>query len=611
MTEANIKAEIANTVQILEVCNSFKTEYFDCDKKPVEEPVSKMNKENLIVIPSSNDQKRDNKKMPNVQHFGGKQPFGQNKPNDDPFENFNKKEEFGNNHNDFYKMNQNNNEKERGNDKYERFERNDEFNNKQNLERERKPMPKRKEEPNILNDFAGMNNNNKDLINLNNQENFMVYKKPSSNARESVEKKDPLVWDPPEDKIDPKKDNKKPQAGRNIPSSNNARKGGGQVSVPSKRQVANGNKANIAKLYDEVDKYKGNDKIKKKYGNLLDKEGKDNPKESSKSAFLQHYYPDGTGPDADLIEMLEKEVVDTNPYVKFEDIAELDQAKGILREAVLLPIWMPDYFKGIRRPWRGVLLYGPPGTGKTMLAKALATQGKTTFFNVHSSSFASKWRGESEKLVRLLFEMARFYAPTTIFIDEVDSLGSKRGDSNECESSRRVKAELLVQMDGVGSSSSANANDEADKEERKLVMVLAATNRPWDLDEALRRRMEKRVYIPLPNEKGREELFRINLANVKLGDDIDWQRLIDSTEGYSGADIANVCREAALMPMRKKLLSTGTDIMQLVNNPQFREQIECPISMEELIDALKNISKSVSKTDLLAYDKWTAEFKSL
>jgi katanin p60 ATPase-containing subunit A1 len=99
--------------------------------------------------------------------------------------------------------------------------------------------------------------------------------------------------------------------------------------------------------------------------------------------------------------MLEREVVDTNPHVSFDDIAELDKAKNILKEAVLLPILMPNFFKGIRRPWKGVLLYGPPGTGKTMLAKALATQGKTTFFNVHSSSFASKWRGESEKLIRV------------------------------------------------------------------------------------------------------------------------------------------------------------------------------------------------------------------
>lgn len=217
-----------------------------------------------------------------------------------------------------------------------------------------------------------------------------------------------------------------------------------------------------------------------------------------------------------MIAMLERDVVNKNPNVSFDDIAGLDDCKKCLKEAVLLPIMMPHFFTGIRRPWKGVLMFGPPGTGKTMLAKAVATCGATTFFNVSASSLASKYRGEAEKLVRILFEMARFYAPTTIFMDEIDALAGQRGGSDESEGSRRVKAELLIQMDGANSTSSAGANEKQEEKEAgsgsKNIMVLAATNRPQDLDEALRRRLEKRVYIPLPTEIGRMALLKINMA---------------------------------------------------------------------------------------------------
>uniref|UniRef100_A0A8C6V4U5 Katanin p60 ATPase-containing subunit A1 n=1 Tax=Naja naja TaxID=35670 RepID=A0A8C6V4U5_NAJNA len=309
--------------------------------------------------------------------------------------------------------------------------------------------------------------------------------------------------------------------------------------------------------------------------------------------------PDRTGRIPPLDTVL---VASHNLLISFfirDDIADLVDAKKLLKEAVVLPMWMPEFFKGIRRPWKGVLMVGPPGTGKTLLAKAVATECKTTFFNISSSTLTSKYRGESEKLVRLLFEMARFYAPTTIFIDEIDSICSRRGTSEEHEASRRVKAELLVQMDGVGG---ASENDDPSK----MVMVLAATNFPWDIDEALRRRLEKRIYIPLPSAKGREELLRINLQELELAADVDLVTIAQNMEGYSGADITNVCRDASLMAMRRRIEGLTPEEIRNLS----RDEMHMPTTMEDFEMALKKVSKSVSAADIEKYEKWIFEFGS-
>ena len=358
---------------------------------------------------------------------------------------------------------------------------------------------------------------------------------------------------------------------------------------------------------------KSNNNIKTKNNKKASFNDKQLKKEPPKSPFLMARYPEdnGNGPDTDLIEMVERDVVDMNPNVNFDDIAELESAKRALTEAVVLPLLMPDFFVGLRRPWKGVLLYGPPGTGKTLLAKALATQGKTTFFNVSPTTFASKWKGESEKLVRILFEMARFYAPSTIFIDEVDSVGTKRTDG-ENEANKKVLAELLVQMDGI-SESNAEENKDGNKEvKQKFVMVMGATNLPWDLDEALRRRFEKRIYISLPNKVGRKQMFDINFKGIKLDKDVKIDELVEKTKGYSGHDIASVCREASLMNMRRKLMSNdgNFNIMEAANNETFIQGLEAPISQKDILTAIKNISKSVSLKDIKKFEEWTSLFSS-
>ncbi|XP_066507487.1 katanin p60 ATPase-containing subunit A-like 1 isoform X2 [Hoplias malabaricus] len=329
-----------------------------------------------------------------------------------------------------------------------------------------------------------------------------------------------------------------------------------------------------------------------------EEKGKKGPQEGAGEGELKKF--EGTGYDSDLIDALERDIVSQNPNIHWNDIADLEDAKKLLREAVVLPMWMPDFFKGIRRPWKGVLMVGPPGTGKTMLAKAVATECGTTFFNVSSSTLTSKYRGESEKLVRLLFEMARFYAPTTIFIDEIDSICGRRGTSDEHEASRRVKSELLVQMDGVGGALESD-------DPSKMVMVLAATNFPWDIDEALRRRLEKRIYIPLPSAKGRAELLKISLREVEVAPDVDLVIIAEKIEGYSGADITNVCRDASMMAMRRRIQGLGPEEIRALS----KDELQMPVTMEDFELALKKISKSVSAADLEKYETWMNEFGSV
>merc|ERR1711953_786533 len=255
---------------------------------------------------------------------------------------------------------------------------------------------------------------------------------------------------------------------------------------------------------------------------------------------------------------LEGAIVMEKPNVKWSDVAGLDAAKESLKEAVILPIKFPHLFTGNRKPWRGILLFGPPGTGKSYLAKAVATEANnSTFFSVSSSDLVSKWLGESEKLVKNLFEMAREHKPSIIFIDEVDSLCGSRSD-NESESARRIKTEFLVQMQGVGNDTDG-------------ILVLGATNIPWHLDAAIRRRFEKRIYIDLPEEHARSDLFKLNLGNTPhMLTEEDIRVLGQRTEGYSGADISIVVRDALMQPVRK--VQTATHFVTVSgpdrNNPE-------------------------------------------
>ena len=193
--------------------------------------------------------------------------------------------------------------------------------------------------------------------------------------------------------------------------------------------------------------------------------------------------------------------MDDGPGVTWNDIIGLQEVKQQLLENIIYPQLRPDMFTGLRAPTRGMLLYGPPGNGKTMIAKAVATECKSTFFNVSASSLMSKWVGDSERLMRHLFGLAAIYSPSIIFIDEIDSMLTARS-STENEAARRVKTEFLVQLDGVGSS-------------QGRILVIGATNRPFDLDEAALRRMTKRIYIGLPDLAAREAQLNKMISSVK------------------------------------------------------------------------------------------------
>uniref|UniRef100_H2L7R4 vesicle-fusing ATPase n=1 Tax=Oryzias latipes TaxID=8090 RepID=H2L7R4_ORYLA len=232
-------------------------------------------------------------------------------------------------------------------------------------------------------------------------------------------------------------------------------------------------------------------------------------------------------------------IVMEKPNIKWNDVAGLEGAKEALKEAVILPIKFPHLFTGKRTPWRGILLFGPPGTGKSYLAKAVATEANnSTFFSVSSSDLVSKWLGESEKLVKNLFALAREHRPSIIFIDEIDSLCGSRSE-NESEAARRIKTEFLVQMQGVGNDNEG-------------ILVLGATNIPWTLDSAIRRRFEKRIYIPLPEEHARSSMFKLHLGSTPNNlTEADFVTLGRKTDGYSGADISVIVRDALMQPVRR------------------------------------------------------------
>ncbi|XP_035225881.1 fidgetin-like protein 1 [Stegodyphus dumicola] len=308
---------------------------------------------------------------------------------------------------------------------------------------------------------------------------------------------------------------------------------------------------------------------------------KENP-EQSQHESLKHF-------DKKIVDVIFNEIMDFSPNVKWNDIAGLDFVKTTIQEIVIWPLLRPDIFTGLRAPPRGILLFGPPGTGKTLIGKCIATESNSTFFCISASSLASKWVGESEQLVRALFSVARLNQPAVIFVDEIDSLLSQRSDKDQ-DFTRKLKTEFLVQFDGAKTNS----------EER--VLVIGATNRPHELDEAARRRFVKRLFVPLPETSARRQIMeKLLSAHQHSLTDSDFDTVCDKTKGYSGSDVAHLCKEAAMGPIR----SIGPENIKTVSLEQVRS-----INLTDFYDALKQVRASVVQDDLNYYIEWNKKFGS-
>ncbi|XP_027724820.1 vacuolar protein sorting-associated protein 4B isoform X2 [Vombatus ursinus] len=353
-------------------------------------------------------------------------------------------------------------------------------------------------------------------------------------------------------------------------------------------------RAKCTEYLDRAEKLKEYLKKKEKAPQKPVKEGQSSPTDEKGNDS------DGDGESDDpekkkLQNQLQGAIVIERPNVKWSDVAGLEGAKEALKEAVILPIKFPHLFTGKRTPWRGILLFGPPGTGKSYLAKAVATEANnSTFFSISSSDLVSKWLGESEK------------------------------SENESEAARRIKTEFLVQMQGVGVDNDG-------------ILVLGATNIPWVLDSAIRRRFEKRIYIPLPEDHARAAMFKLHLgATHNSLSEADFRELGKKTDGYSGADISIIVRDALMQPVRK--VQSATHFKRVrgpsPTNPNVIVEdlltpcspgdpgaiemtwmdvsgdklLEPAVSMPDMLRSLASTKPTVNEHDLLKLKKFTEDF---
>jgi len=287
-----------------------------------------------------------------------------------------------------------------------------------------------------------------------------------------------------------------------------------------------------------------------------------------------------------------REKVIEKPNVKWTDVGGLAYVKRELKETVQYPVNYPDkYLKFGQYPSKGVLLYGPPGCGKTLLAKAVATECNANFISIKGPELLSMYVGESESNIRQLFDKARGSAPCVLFFDEIDSIGRSRTSvSNDGGATDRVLNQLLAEMDGMN--------------QKKNVFVMGATNRPAQLDSALMRpgRLDQLVYIPLPDQKSRISIFRAKLRRTPLGEDVQIEEMATQLDGFSGADISEICQRAAKFAIRE-------DIEFQIKNPDVKEDPVPALSLKHFEEAMKTARKSVTQQEIESFEAFARSMK--